>query len=416
MLSKWQWLWSQLTTTLWIRACLFGVFGVAAALVGSAADTFETFDAPFDIGQETIDHILEILANSMLMVTTFSLSVMVSAYIAATNNVTPRATKLIRKDTTTQNVLAVFIGAFLFSLVGLIAINTEVYGENGRLVLFAFTLLMITFIVVAIFRWIEHLTVLGRVGETSAKVEQATHSALEFYRRNPCLGARLWDPDVTPAARSMQVFAPRVGYVQHIDMEALEACAKALDSAVFVEVLPGTMVHKTRALVTVDAKLSPKQQQTLLAAFVIEDERSFGQDPRFGLCVLTEIAQRALSPAVNDPGTAIDILNRHVRIFAPWRDLSSYDLKKAQCPHLYVTPLSLESLFEDAFIPIARDAGPMLEVHIRLHKALQALAAQDSPELKAGAERCAQVCLEYALHSLQLESEKKRLYAIVNPA
>ena len=49
-------------------------------------------------------------------------------------------------------------------------------------------------------------------------------------------------------------------------------------------------------------------------AFTIGAERTFDQDPRFGLCVLAEIASRALSPAVNDPGTAIDVIGRAVRL------------------------------------------------------------------------------------------------------
>ncbi|RUO21055.1 hypothetical protein CWE07_11845 [Aliidiomarina maris] len=151
------------------------------------------------------------LEPSMLMVTTFSLSVMVSAYQAATNNVTPRATKLIRQDITTQNVLATFIGAFLFSLVGLIATKTEVYQANGRFVLFVFTLLMIVFIVVAIFRWIEHLTVLGRVGSTSAKVEDATSAALQFCRQHPCLGARHFEEHFEPADYTTRIDAKQVG-------------------------------------------------------------------------------------------------------------------------------------------------------------------------------------------------------------
>jgi uncharacterized membrane protein len=38
--------------------------------------------------------------------------------------------------------------------------------------------------------------------------------------------------------------------------------------------------------------------------------------PRFGLITLSEIASRALSPAVNDPGTAIQIISSHVRLFS----------------------------------------------------------------------------------------------------
>ncbi len=64
------------------------------------------------VGAEAVDNILNILASSMLAVTTFSLSIMVTAYGSATTNVTPRATRLVVEDVTTQNVLATFIGSF----------------------------------------------------------------------------------------------------------------------------------------------------------------------------------------------------------------------------------------------------------------------------------------------------------------
>ena len=83
----------------------------------------------------------------MLAVTTFSLSTMVSAYSAATSNVTPRATKLIMEDTTTQTVLSTFVGSFLFSLVGIIALSTGALRRPGRVVLFAVTILVIVAIV-----------------------------------------------------------------------------------------------------------------------------------------------------------------------------------------------------------------------------------------------------------------------------
>jgi uncharacterized membrane protein len=46
--------------------------------------------------------------------------------------------------------------------------------------------------------------------------------------------------------------------------------------------------------------------------------RYFDEDPRFGLITLSEIASRALSPAVNDPGTAIQIISSYVRLFSLW--------------------------------------------------------------------------------------------------
>lgn len=65
-----------------------------------------------------------------------------------------------------------------------------------------------------------------------------------------------------------------------------------------------------------DSNVSSAVEMSQIArAFLIGDERTFDDDPRFGLVVLSEIASRALSPAVNDPGTAIDIIGTFVRLF-----------------------------------------------------------------------------------------------------
>ncbi len=127
---------------------------------------------------DAVDKILGIIASSMLAVTIFSLSTMVAAYGAASTGVTPRATTLVMEDTTTHNALATFIGSFLFSLVGLIALSTGVYGDQGRVLLFAVTIAVVILIVYTLLRWIDHLSRLGRVGETIDRVERAAIEAI----------------------------------------------------------------------------------------------------------------------------------------------------------------------------------------------------------------------------------------------
>ena len=148
MMSRWRWVLIQTTRRLWVRATLFCVLAVVTAVMGIAAAPFIPADIPGKIGADAVDRILGILAASMLTVTTFSLTTMVSAYTAATNNVTPRATKLLIQDTTTQNTLATFLGSFLYSLVGIIILTTGAYGSSGRVVLFGVTIVVIILIVV----------------------------------------------------------------------------------------------------------------------------------------------------------------------------------------------------------------------------------------------------------------------------
>jgi uncharacterized membrane protein len=164
MLSKWKWILSQLTRTLWVRASLFAVLAIITALIAIPLERYFELTLGFEIEADSVKSILNILASSMLAVTTFSLSIMVSAYSAASSTVSPRATKLVQQDSTTQNVLATFIGSFLYSLVGIIALSSHVYGNTGRIILFMVTLLVVMIIVITILRWIEHLSKLGRLG------------------------------------------------------------------------------------------------------------------------------------------------------------------------------------------------------------------------------------------------------------
>ncbi len=105
-MSRWQWILRQFTGKLWLRASLFCIAGVVTALVALWLKKFIPSDFSRQVGADAVDSILQIIASSMLAVTTFSLSTMVAAYTAATSNATPRSTKLLLEDRTAQNALS----------------------------------------------------------------------------------------------------------------------------------------------------------------------------------------------------------------------------------------------------------------------------------------------------------------------
>ena len=93
MISKWAWLISRVARRIWFRATLFCGVAVGTALLAIVAAPYIPAGLSTKIGADAVDNILGVIASSMLTVTTFSLSTMVAAYSAATNNVTPRATR-----------------------------------------------------------------------------------------------------------------------------------------------------------------------------------------------------------------------------------------------------------------------------------------------------------------------------------
>lgn len=413
-MTKWQWILLQFTRKLWVKATLIGSLGLAAALLASQADRFPDWQPPLDMSAEAVNNLLSIMASSMLAVTTFSLSVMTSAYSAATSNVTPRATRLLMEDGTTQGVLSVFVGSFIFSMVGMIVLQADAYDVQGRFVLFLVTVTVIAMVVTALLRWIDHLTRLGRVSETSDRVEKATLNALALRLKTPYLGGqpRNQQADCPPDAKA--IYCDVTGYIQHIDMQAMSDCAESCDSEIYLDVLPGNFVHEGAVLARVVHSTAPQDAASLDSqirqTFSIEKERNFDQDPRFGLAVLSEIGVRALSPGVNDPGTAIDILTRNTRLLIHWsagrQQVSKEDL---QYPRLHVYPLKTSDLFDDAFRMMARDGADSLEVQLRLQKSLCVMADLGDEEFHAAARHMSDLAWQHANKAMSLKEDRDRL-------
>ena len=374
MFTKWQWLFDKLRRTVSARVSVYVLMALFTALVAIPLQSI-TFPETISVAAESVDSILNILASSMLAVTTFSLSVMVSAFSAASATATPRATRLIQEDPTTHRVLGTFIGAFLFSLVGMIALSMDIYNDSGRIILFAVTIALVVIIVATILNWIEHLTSLGRVGETTDRVESAATRALKLRIQYPHLGGKYLDHENPPDYLSQTVMPVSTGYIQHIDMNCLQELAAEHEIEISVLKTPGSFVHPANAVAAYGGEASEALEKCIAAAFTIDTHRSFDQDPRFGLEVLTEIASRALSPAVNDPGTAIDVIGRSVRLLDIWKDHACLrdDDENIRFPGVRVPALRIQDLFDDVFLPIARDGAGMLEINVRLLKSLQSL-------------------------------------------
>ena len=413
MFSRLHWLVMQLSRKVWLRVTALSLLGVVTALIALPAKRYIPADLPAKIGADAVGSLLTIIATSMLSVTIFSLSTMVSAFASATSNTTPRATHLLASDSTAQNALATFLGAFLFSLVGIILLQTGLYGAGGRVVLYVVTLLVIVLIVVTLLRWIDYVLQLGRVGPTSERVEKTAAAAMRKRRDAPYLGGQPGTDNPDPMPGAVTVKSAAMGYVQHIDIAALQEAADAENLQIHVASLPGHFVGTSRPLAYVIGSPSSECLETIRDGFTVGHTRSFDQDPRFGACVLSEIASRALSPGVNDPGTAIDVLSRGARVISLWSQRHAADGDATEvavkCPRVHVPPILAADLFDDFFTPIGRDGAGVVEVGIQLQKILEALALLGDATYRQAAQRHSTQALARAEAALTLPQDIERV-------
>ncbi|WP_103258489.1 DUF2254 domain-containing protein [Tabrizicola aquatica] len=416
-MSRIQWLLSRLRKTLWVRVSLFALFGVLVAGLASLSNRLFPGAMPFDISTDAIDSLLTIIASSMLAVTTFSVGALTAAYSSATSHGTARATQLLTEDRVVQTSLATFVGSFLFSIVGLIALKLSAYGPEGRAVLFAVTLGMIALIVLALLRWINQLTRLGRVSDTVGRIEQETRDAMEARLTLPFLGGAPLPATLTASGLGTGVMTTDLGYVAFIDTAGLSERAETADCRIDILVLPGTFVYADTMLARITSPGDPPDDlvDAVRSAFTIAASRNFDQDPRFGLVVLTEVALRALSPAVNDPGTAIDVIGRHTRLLSFWAERwEAACTKPPEFPRLRVPALDYGDLFDDAFTLIARDGAGQIDVMLCIARALAALSRIGPDASRQAARDQLQLALHRATAALAAEADRRRLQAAVD--
>ncbi|MDY8110133.1 DUF2254 domain-containing protein [Fulvimarina sp. 2208YS6-2-32] len=363
---------SKIVRQMWFLPAVFSLVAIATASAARYSAFLLPEELPLEVSQNAIETILTIVATSMLTVATFALATMVSAFFGAAQGTTPRAVRLIAEDRAAQAPISIFIGSFLFSIVGIIALSSGFYSASGRLILFGATILVVGLLVGALIRWINKIPSIGQVGETIKRMETATSGAFDEIARRPLLGCL---KTTAAAEKGVPLHASRIGYVQHVQPDELQSIAEECDLLIHISARPGVYVTAIRPLVLVDGVVTDAVAEKIRAAFILGRDRTFDHDPRFGLIVLGEIASRALSPGINDPGTAINVIQTHVRILTDWFNGEADANHDCEHDRVSIVPILPEQILHDAFRAIARDGADNVEVCLKLFEALEAIHA-----------------------------------------
>jgi len=179
--------------------------------------------------------------------------------------------------------------------------------------------------------------------------------------------------------------------------------------------MPGTFVRRGEVLCRLDlAAMDEALRGRICSAFTLGRSRSFDQDPRFGLTVLGEIAGKALSPAVNDPGTAVEVATTGVRLLDAWSQARDEVAAGAAVTHdrLRTLPLLEVDMLDDVFGPLIRYGAGDLRVAIQLQQALNSLGSVRGP-LGRAASILGKEAMKRSLVALTSSHDRARLKAII---
>lgn len=255
--------------------------------------------------------LLSTVAGSMITVAGLGFSITIVALVLASTQFGPRLLTLFMRDATSQATLGTFAGTFTFCILVLRTIRGPDEGGDPFVPQLAITIAIgLTLVSVAgLIYFFDHVAVAIQAPKLVASVARDLDRAIDnLYPGDLGHSGPAPEPDAIPAQETdAVVLAAASGYVQVVDEIALLDLACRHDLCVRLTTRPGLFVVRGNSILIarprerVDEVLAAQLQSTL----IIGDVRTAEDDIEFSVRQLVEVALRALSPAINDPFTAM---------------------------------------------------------------------------------------------------------------
>lgn len=317
--SRWTRTWRPFWT---LPASICALAVVAGLMLPPLEQQFSTPPYVFQGGPDGARSVLGTIASAMISVTGLVFSITMVVLQLASSQFTPRVLGTFLSSRITQVTLGVFTATFVFSL----SVLRYVQGSNndgGQFVpqlsvSLAFVLVLAS--VGCFLAFIHHITTSIQVSQVISRVGEDTIEAMQqIYPAQPGVDlphrGATWSPEVG-TSRVVVTLTDRHGSVTHIDAKALLALADRLDAVITVDVQAGQFVTAGQQIARVWGRdeIDESDADAIRRRIWVGSERQLRQEIGFGLRQLVDIAERALSPGINDPTTALQVIDEIHRI------------------------------------------------------------------------------------------------------
>ena len=335
--------------------------------------------------------LLGTIAGAMITTAGVVFSLLVVSLQLASGQFSPRVLRGFWRDRYGQVLVGLLLSTFAFCVLALTRVDTSAELAPAFTVLFALVLTLAS--VVAIVVYLDRISRQQYVGRILGRVVGETLRLIDELPYGPHIGVRAGEPvpPHEPAEPPFVVTAPADGWVQQVSRRAVLA-AVPHGSVVRLNTRVGAYVTRGAVFAMVwpvpPAADRPGIARLIAEAAIIGNARTMQQDIDFGLRQLNDIALRALSPAVNDPTTAIEVAVRLGSIMRPLlvAELPAQAVRDAH-GRILLTPWDLEHVeyVRHAFDQIRLYAAPHPQVQQAVVRTLRMLTAACSTVEDRGA-------------------------------
>jgi len=285
---------------------LFPLLGMILAMIAAPLSRLldmQTRWSLFNYDAEGARAILGVLSGAMLTFTLFLFTMLLLAVQIASAQLTPRVISGVFASRPTRLAGGVFLFAFIYCLAILSRIQEPVPQLPVSLGI-AFSVFGIgTFLYLVNFsaQSLRPISVLAQIAEGGHKVIEAVYPLLLEGPAPPKASVHL----VREKGSCSVSLSAKSGVLLALDLEGLKNLAVRYDGVIALVPQVGDFISKGSALFHLYGGASQIPLKKLQGALALGSERTTTQDPAFALRMVVDISIRALSPAINDPTTAV---------------------------------------------------------------------------------------------------------------
>lgn len=276
---------------------------------------------------DTAKTLLSTLIGGLISLTVFSFSMVMVLLNRASSNFSPRVLPGIISDRKHQVVLGLYIATILYNIFILVSIEPtdNSYQTPGFSVLIG---ILLTVLCLASFIYfIHHISQAIQVGNILTDIHDKTKKELEHIleeqkeKSSNFENTMHWEKNIIT----------KTGYFYGVLKENLLKVCREHDIKIAINLFKGQFILDGTIGLLSEKSLSEKQEKEIMNSLLFSQEELRGENYIYGFRQISEIGIKAMSPGINDPGTALSTIDYLTSLFIilmkkpEWEYLSDAD-------------------------------------------------------------------------------------------
>ncbi|MFI6071074.1 DUF2254 domain-containing protein [Actinoplanes sp. NPDC051343] len=276
----------------------------------------------FAMSSDAAVTLLSTIAGATITTAGVVFSLLVVSLQLASGQFSPRVLRTFWRDRAGQILIGLLLATFAFCVLALGHVDNQ--GAQAPRLTMTVAIVLTLASVLAIVVFLNRITRQQYVGRIMERIQGEAIELIEDLPYGSRMGGRVGEPvaapDISEFGTALVIRAPSDGWVQQISQHAILAAVPS-GSTVRLETRVGAYLIRDEPLARIwprpDAATGREAARLIAEAAIIGATRTMQQDIDFALRQLNDIGLRALSPAVNDPTTAIESILRVSSILRP---------------------------------------------------------------------------------------------------